>query len=153
MTRNQAEFARREVIYVPVPVYGSMPDDDEIDLLELWNVLWKGKWFVFAFTLVCTVIAALASFFVLPEVYKAEATIRASGQSTLVIKTYLESGRFKRKLAQKYDLLPVLYEDLWDTEKGQWKVKDKDKLPTVDRAIVDKKIPVSVNQDRKTNLI
>jgi uncharacterized protein involved in exopolysaccharide biosynthesis len=97
--------------------------------------------------------AALASFLVLPEVYKAEATIRASGQSTLVIKTYLESGRFKRKLAQKYDLLPVLYEDLWDTEKGQWKVKDKDKLPTVDKAIADKRFSISVNQDRRTKLI
>lgn len=153
MTQNQAGLPKREVIYVHAPEYRVMEEDDEIDLLEIWHILWRRKGFILAFTLGCTVIAALVSLFGLPQVYKSEATIRPTDQSALAIKTYLESGRLKRKLAQKYDLLPVLYEDLWDREKGQWKVKDKEMLPTIDKAIADKVFPISVSQDQKTKLI
>jgi len=45
--------------------------DDEIDLLELWNVIWRGKWLIIAITAVFavgSVIYALS----LPDIYRTE---------------------------------------------------------------------------------
>src|SRR6056300_302447 len=45
--------------------------DDEIDLLELWNILWKGKWLIIAITAVFavgTVVYALS----LPDIYRTD---------------------------------------------------------------------------------
>jgi len=45
--------------------------DDEIDLLELWNILWQGKWIIIAITVVFaigSVIYALS----LPDIYRTE---------------------------------------------------------------------------------
>lgn len=37
--------------------YNQSPQDDEIDLRELFAALWKGKWIIIACTLVCTLFA------------------------------------------------------------------------------------------------
>lgn len=39
------------------PHYYQSPQDDEIDLRELFVALWKGKWIIIACTLVCTLLA------------------------------------------------------------------------------------------------
>lgn len=52
-----------------VPAY-----DDEIDLLELWRGLWRGKWIVLGFTLVFGV-AAVFYALSLPNLYKSTAVL------------------------------------------------------------------------------
>jgi uncharacterized protein involved in exopolysaccharide biosynthesis len=61
------------------PPYGHTPDD-EIDLRELWNVIWQGKWLIIAVTTlfaVGSVIVALA----LPNIYRSEALLAPSEES------------------------------------------------------------------------
>ena len=45
--------------------------DDEIDLLELWNVLWNGKWLIIAITTVFA-IGSVAYALWLPDIYRTE---------------------------------------------------------------------------------
>lgn len=48
--------------------------DDEIDLREIWNILWGGKWWILGITFVCTVLA-VAYALGLPNWYKAEVVL------------------------------------------------------------------------------
>ena len=55
--------------------------DDEIDLKELWNVIWQGKWEIIAISFVFT----LASVFYalsLPNIYKSEALLMPNSQES-----------------------------------------------------------------------
>lgn len=57
----------------PEQLYG-MNNDDEIDLRELWNVIWQGKWIIIATTTVFA-IAAVIYALSLPNIYKSTATL------------------------------------------------------------------------------
>lgn len=56
------------------------PKDDEIDLRELFSVLWRGKWVVIATTVVFAVISVLFALSQ-PNIYKAD-TLLASSESS-----------------------------------------------------------------------
>ncbi|WP_404398435.1 Wzz/FepE/Etk N-terminal domain-containing protein [Idiomarina loihiensis] len=48
--------------------------DDEIDLRELFGIIWDGKWWIIAITFVFAVASVIYSL-TLPDIYKAEATL------------------------------------------------------------------------------
>ncbi len=50
------------------------PYDDEIDLRELFPILWAGKWLIGGITFGATVIAVIVAL-LLPNVYRAEALL------------------------------------------------------------------------------
>ncbi|WP_166424731.1 Wzz/FepE/Etk N-terminal domain-containing protein [Paraglaciecola sp. 20A4] len=112
-------------------------NDDEIDLRELWNVIWRGKWIIIA----VTAIFAVASVFYalsLPNIYKSEALLAPAesdqqgglaglaGQfgglaslagvnlgggktdKTALAIEILKSREFFAKFAEKHDILPDL---------------------------------------------
>lgn len=54
-------------------------NDDEIDLRELWNVIWQGKWKIIAITSVF-VIASVFYALSLPNIYKSEALLMPNNQ-------------------------------------------------------------------------
>jgi len=61
--------------------YQAQPGADEIDLRELWNVIWQGKWVL----IVVTFVFAVASVFYalsLPNIYKSEALLAPSEESS-----------------------------------------------------------------------
>ncbi len=176
---TQKERDRREYpeVLPPAPYY---IEEDEIDLIELWNVLWKRRFFIVGFTGVCTLVAVVVTLFVMPVIYRSQAVLVPAGQQSLggpsslisslpipnigglkgwsksnLIMDFLKSRRLQERLIKKYNLLPILYEDLWDKEKKQWKVEDKTKVPTVIKAIQKKKIEgvYDVEEDKKTGLI
>lgn len=66
----------------------TVPYDDEIDLRELFRVLWAGKWLIGGITFAATVIAVIVAL-MLPNIYRAEALLapndqeRAGGLSAL----------------------------------------------------------------------
>ena len=155
MSEEQKET--KEIIYVPAG-YPGQEDEDEIDLLELWSVLWQGRWFVAALSFVCVAIAVIAVMFILPEVYSSNAVIlltskdeaspsrlqslasrlpidvglgdmSAGGESQNVV-TFLNSRDFRLGLVKKYDLLPKIYKDKWNAEKEKWEVEDPEEIPT-----------------------
>jgi len=55
------------------------PQDDEIDLAELWHAIWAGKWLIIAITAVFAV-AAVAYALSLPNIYKSEALLAPAAQ-------------------------------------------------------------------------
>tara|TARA_R110002060_G_scaffold4144_1_gene6580 strand:- start:118 stop:1104 length:987 start_codon:yes stop_codon:yes gene_type:complete len=67
---------KEKVQYVerPTEMVQAQFNDDEIDLRDLWNVIWRGKWIIIAIT----AIFAVASVFYalsLPNIYKSEALL------------------------------------------------------------------------------
>ncbi len=49
-------------------------DDDEIDLLKLWNTIWRRKWSIIALTLVVAMVTVLVVLSLTP-IYRAAATL------------------------------------------------------------------------------
>ncbi|WP_287797142.1 Wzz/FepE/Etk N-terminal domain-containing protein [Idiomarina sp.] len=113
------------------------PQDDEIDLRELFGILWSGKWWIIAITFVFAVGSVFYSLS-LPDIYKAEATLapteEASGgglskmtgqlgglaslagvdlggnnaDKTTIALEILKSRAFIKSFVEKYDVLPEL---------------------------------------------
>lgn len=118
------------------PNYYNAPyqQDDEIDLRELFGIIWDGKWIIIAITFVFAVASVIYSLS-LPNIYKAEATLapteEAQGQGfgesvgglaslaglsvgnkqvdkvTMAIEI-LQSRQFIKNFVEKHDILPEL---------------------------------------------
>jgi uncharacterized protein involved in exopolysaccharide biosynthesis len=169
----------KEIVYAYPPFPLGEGGEDEIDLIELWKVIWAGKIFIISFVVFCTLVAGLVSFFFLPKMYQSTATlipvkqeksslgslggllgnlpipIAIPGQGTGNIMSFLESRTLKERLLTKYNLLPVIYADLWNAEKKKWNIDDPEEKPTVIKALQGNLLDdiFSVNQDKKTELI
>ena len=169
----------REIVYAYPVLPGDMRQEDEVDLIELWRVVWAGKLFIVSFVFICTLIAAVVSFAFLPRMYKSTTTlipvkqekssigslggllgnlplpIVLPGQGASNIVSFLESRTLKERLLTKYNLLPVFYADLWNPETKSWDVADPGMKPTVIRALQAGIFDAffSVNQDQKSKLI
>lgn len=61
------------IIINPEQLYGANADD-EIDLRELWNTIWAGKWIIVATTAVFAIVAVIYALS-LPNIYKSTATL------------------------------------------------------------------------------
>ena len=169
----------KEIVYAYPVMPGDIQREDEIDLIELWRVVWAGKVFIIAFVLLCTLVAGVVSFTFLPNIYKSAATlipvkqqkstlgslggllgnlplpITLPGQGTSNIMTFLESRTLKERLISKYNLLSVIYADIWNPETKTWIVDDPDTKPTIVKALQSGILGAffSVSQDNKTELI
>lgn len=150
--------------------------DDEIDLLELWNILWQGKWLVIASTVVFavgSVIYALAQ----THWYRSEVLLApAEGRSAPALGgqlgglaalagvsvggggaaeplAVLNSRDFTRAFIQDLDLMPVLFEDAWDAERGAWADPDPEEWPDLRDGVRAFQDIVSVSEDRSGGLV
>ncbi|HHK60459.1 MAG TPA: hypothetical protein ENJ73_01865 [Desulfobacterales bacterium] len=169
----------RQVVYLQ-PAFPPSYEEDEIDLLELWGVVWSGRWLIAGLTFLATAAAVLVSLYVLPVIYRSEAVLApvekeqggigalsglvgslplpislpGGGKSEHIL-AFLNSRTLRERLIAKYDLLPVLYKDIWDAERKAWKVEDPDKAPTLIKALQAKALDsfFSVSQDKKSGLV
>src|SRR5699024_5684250 len=67
------------------------PADDEIDLAQLWNILYNGKWIIVGFVIVA-LLAGMAYLFVTPPVYRANALIQVqSDEPPAALKGLMEA--------------------------------------------------------------
>jgi len=127
-----------------------MQEEDEINLLEYWNVLWRRKVMLMAISMVAvtvTMILGLLS----PKFYKSETVIIAAGSeagglgaalSSLPlggmlggaagiqtpadkVLLYLKSRTTAEAVIKRFELLKVFNEKAWDREKGAWKHPEK----------------------------
>jgi len=65
---------KKQDISNPIQPYPYYQNDDEIDLIELWNVLVKQKFTIISLTVIVTSIA-LAYALITPSIYKSESTL------------------------------------------------------------------------------
>ena len=171
---------QKEIIYVQAP-YPYSPEEDEINLLELWGVVWRGKWFIMAFTLLCTLIAVYVTLYVLPVTFKSDVVLQpmetdsnsmsrlsglkgnlplpislpGGGNKSANIIDFLKSRNLQARLIEKYNLLPKFYKDTWDEENKKWIIDNPKQKPTIVKTLQSNLLGgfFSVNQDRKSNLI
>ena len=71
---NTPDKDKVQYVAISPDMFQAQNSDDEIDLRELWNVIWRGKWII----IVVTAIFAVASVFYalsLPNIYKSEALL------------------------------------------------------------------------------
>lgn len=125
-----------------------------LDLEEIWNVLWGGKWLIIGITSVFTVVsivyALLATQWFRAEVALMPAHPRQAlsaqlgglaGLASLAglnisergdtaeALAVLRSREFTRSFIEELNLLPVLLADKWDAQAGRWKGSDPEKWP------------------------
>ena len=157
--------------YPPYPPYEY--EEDEINLLDYVIVLLKHKWLILGIVF-ATGIAAVIISLMLPNIYRSEATIipreeeKSATSSALSalgalsgiagelvglggggdvgkFEVVLKSRELTRRVVEKYELMPELFEDQWDPLKKQWK---EDPAPTAQDAhelITEKMLTVSVD--------
>ena len=128
------------------------PYDDEIDLRELFRVLWAGKWLIGGITFAAAMIAVAVAL-MLPNIYRAEALLAPNDQqgtgglsalaaqygglaslaginvgSESVNKTalglaILRSRKFVSEFIERHDILvPLMAAEDWDAESGELKI-------------------------------
>ncbi|AMV71850.1 polysaccharide chain length determinant protein [Desulfuromonas sp. DDH964] len=159
------------------------PADDEIDLLELCQVIWAGRKYVFAITFCAALLAVIISL-LLPNIYKAEVLLAPVGSEEVkggglasalgnlggfaamagialpgggAIETnlaVLKSREFINQFIKDKELMPVLFADDWDRKKSQWKESDPEKRPNSwDGYRLFTKEIMKVSLDDKTSLV
>ena len=138
----------------------SMPEEDEIDLLEYWNILWKKKWLIISSAFLAACIAAGISL-TIPDQFKAEVLVSpvksedgksgglasalgglgglasmagvslGGGGNVEENIAVLKSRSFLWSFIQDEKLMPVLFAEQWDAKKKQWLESDSEKQPSL----------------------
>lgn len=156
-------------------------EDDEIDLREIWQVLVDNKKLIALVTGVATTIA-LAVAFLLTPIYRAEVLLvpatsekggglgaltgqfgelailagvsLGGGDSSQEAIATLKSRTLTEDFIKENNLLPVLFDDAWDSEKKAWKERDLKKAPTLWQAYENfNKSIRRVSADKKSGLV
>lgn len=159
----------------------SVTYEDEIHLLDYWNVLVKYKTLIAAVVLTVTFVTAIVSLLKTP-IYRAEVLVapvtdeEAKGLSALANQfsglaalagvnagggknsvelaiATLKSRAFTEAFIKEEGLTPILFEELWDPQKKAWNVKDQKGIPTAWNAYTKFNNARKVQQDRKTGLV
>lgn len=90
-----------------LPVLRQDDSDDEIDLLKLWNSLWRRKWSILSLVLAVMMVAALAVLVVTP-IYRAAATLLIEQKAAKVVsieQVYGLDGMGNEYLQTQFQLL------------------------------------------------
>lgn len=125
--------------------------DDEIDLIELWNVIWQGKWIIAGITTLFAATAVIVSL-MLPNIYRSEVLLApassddksalaslagqfgglaslagidmggSSDQAALALEV-LKSRVFIGNFIQKHELaVPLMAARGWDSDTNEWAI-------------------------------
>ncbi|HEY8519625.1 MAG TPA: Wzz/FepE/Etk N-terminal domain-containing protein [Gammaproteobacteria bacterium] len=148
-------------------------------LAELWSILRAGKWWILATTAAVTALA-VALAYILPVKYRAETLLQPArsdrdlggafslpgGLASLAgltlglddrsaeARAVLESKAFTMEFVRAQNLLPVLFEDLWDEKAGRWRTDDSDRIPTeLDAYRMFRDQIRTVSQDSQTRMV
>ncbi len=152
--------------------------EEEIRLLDYWNVLWRRKTMIIGLFLVVVILTMTISL-LMPKYYKSEAVIIASssesgglgaalssiplagalagsltGLSTPADKilVFLKSRTVAEMVIKRFDLMRVFYEDEWDAAKGSWKdPQDPPRMEESVKYLTDKVVDFS--KDNKSGSV
>lgn len=157
--------------------------DDEIDLRELFGVLWQGKWLIVACTVIATVLGVTYALLATPQ-YQidtllapadhsqdgagaglaarfgglaslAGVSLPGGGSSVDEAIALLKSRAFVDGFIQEHQLIPEIFHKLWDRDAGRWKLEGEDAEPPSIRDAYKAWTQniMSVSQDKKTGLV
>lgn len=157
-------------------------DDDEIDLLDLWDTLVSGWQWIIGITTVAAVVAIAVALQMTP-IYRSQVVMvpaddsgRPSGGAALAAQfggladlagvnlggsgsknealALLKSRALAEGFIKDKELLPILFEDKWDAAAKKWKNDDLTKTPTLGAAYeLFSKDVLQINDDKKTGVI
>lgn len=152
-----------------------------MDLLEIWNALWKGKWVILAVSALVTAAAATYAF-TAEQWYRSEVLLspaaQKSGQgfsgqlgglgglaalaginigsaaTSAEPLAVLKSREFARAFIEEQNLITVLLAKDWDAQARRWKATYSKRVPDIRDAVkyFDEHVR-SVNEDKKTGLV
>jgi uncharacterized protein involved in exopolysaccharide biosynthesis len=158
-----------------------LDESEEIRLLDLWLAVWRARWLIVISSFALAVLAVAASFLITPQ-YRSQVVLSPVGSSTggglaalagqfgglaslaginlgaednvAESIAILKSRALTERFIRERNLLPVIFHDDWDAEKGTWDVSDPEDVPTFARGVerFDKSIR-TVNQDVETGLV
>ena len=155
------------------------PEEDEINLLDLFIVLLKHKWLIMGMVFFVGGAAVMVSLW-LPNIYRSQATIvpreqeNSSASSALSalgglggiagelvglggggnvekFEVVLNSRELTQRVVKKHKIMPKLFNDQWDSEENRWL---EEPAPTIQDAY--KQITgsmLTVSRDRKTDVL
>ena len=162
----------------PYPYYAP-PQDNEINLLDLWKILAKQKKLIFILTAITT-FAALTYALLATPIYRAEALLapvakEKGGQLSALAGQFgglaslaginlgggggdieeaiatLKSKAFINEFIKNENLMPILFENVWDKNTKQW--INIENPPTLWNAYKKFKSILAIGQNNKTGLI
>ena len=122
-------------------------EEDEIDLVELWQTIWSHRKFIGLFTLSITILAVILTL-TMTNIYKSQAVLLPSKSSasplgslssiasivgvsipsssgSAEIMSLLKSNVLKEEVIKRYNLLPVLLYKSWDEKHHRWRQPSK----------------------------
>ena len=136
-----------------------MSNDNDVSLFELWHDLWLRRWLILAIICVLEIVAIMVAVFSEP-VYRSSIVIMKAdtqeqkgilgslasgfggflpqgflgggGDETLEAAAILLSRAFTESFIVDQNLLPILFSDKWDPERGDW--RDPQNVPSMNRA-------------------
>jgi LPS O-antigen subunit length determinant protein (WzzB/FepE family) len=156
-----------QVQYVPVQMMPMGGDEDEIDLLDLWRILLKGKWIIAGVTL-CCVLAGVGYALLATPVYEIEALLAPGtidfndnqqpikNVSTGEMAEWFKSSAYLPEIVKKYGMEAVKngtisYEGLavrFDKNAQLLTLSLKSNIPENSRAILNDIITIYAEQEK-----
>lgn len=152
---------------------------EEVSLLDVWRVVVAGKWIIVATTTLVVGLVIIASYVMTP-IYRAEVllSVRSDGSSAASrlagqlgglaslaglrlgssgtersqAIAMLSSRVLTERFIEEQQLLPVLFADLWDSEKGVW-LTDNPGGPSMRQAVRRFNRIRIVGEDNETGLV
>ena len=150
-------------------------EGSEIDLLEIWRILWRRRWLMISVPLILAVLAVIYALS-LPNIYRGDVLLApvtmedagrnvmgdlgglaslaglsvSSGGDTDENLAILQSREFVWRFIETRKLMPILFADDWDAENESWSESDEENQPTLwdaYRQFKDDMLNVSIDQN------
>ena len=156
-------------------------EEEEFNLLDSWRVLVRYKVMILLIVALSTA-AAVVIALISPPVYRAEVLLApaakekgnrmssiasqfggmaalagiqlgGSGGGTEETLATLESRKFIYDFIDDENLMPILFDNIWDEHRGAWDVEDEENIPTSWNGFKKFKNISSLSRDKKTGMI
>jgi uncharacterized protein involved in exopolysaccharide biosynthesis len=153
---------------------------DEISLADVWRALIDGKWIILIVTVFATA-TSIAAVFLMTPIYRGEVLLAAreddgggasglggqlgglaslagirldsGGDDRTEAIAMLRSRTFAERFIREQELLPILFEDIWDSKNQTWLVDEPADVPTIRRAVRRFNDVRFVDEDTDTGLV
>lgn len=156
-----------------------MPEEDEINLLDLFIVLLRHKIMILSVVFLAGIAAVVVSLR-MTDIYRSEITIAPTTQekgtgglaalggfgamiasevgiggsgSLEQFEVVLKSRELTKIIIDRNNLMPVIFDEEWDAENKKWKENKKEKQPNFEDAYKKMHSMLKVTADKKKNVL